>query len=68
MASTGKQSRVLLKEMHRPDDDAPPPQVGDSIVLVYGKPPRLTLLARVAEVLPATDREEGTLVVEFFNQ
>ena len=53
--------RVLLEGTYRPPTAEPPPSEGDIIVLRHGPTP---IVARVKQILPKMDGEEGTLVVE----
>ncbi len=62
----GKQWRVLLEQKHieRPGD--PPPRVGDPIMLFDDA--GLPHVAKIAEILPPSGGEEGTLFVKLFSQ
>jgi hypothetical protein len=56
-----KEWKVLLKQSHHEKPGDVVPRVGEIIVLQHGPVP---VVARIAEILPATNGEAGTLVVE----
>lgn len=56
--------RVLLRRRYIQEQDTPEPRVGESIVLKG--PANAPLIVRVDEVLPPTDGDAGTLVVDLF--